>query len=319
MLETANEISTLLQETFLAQREIVELDVPGGDVKTFAIQIKGGEIVEAWQLLRSYLSVTQRWPVVVATWDGDGQDWSTAIVDADFLSRWPFQADSAHQAADYFLPGTIVARSYDVDLDAFLAEQAVQQRQLADAHVLKEEIAYEMDNLPGRFDRAPIQAQLMSQVDRGEIQSTLDLETWLLDWEIAQGIGLEPPQEENGYLSWYEPGPGQSLALLLLPTAHSWEALAYVHWYGAEDIGSETVAAFLDLWHEHYGAELVCHYGTMLQLVVQRKPATLQDAFDLAWEQTAIAPCTTLLPGISLRDHARALMGCDRWFLHERP
>ena len=57
----------------------------------------------------------------------------------------------------------------------------------------------------------------------------------------------------------------------------------------------------------------------MLQLVVKRKPATLEEAFQLAWEQVAIAPCTNLLPGVSLRDHAKALFHLDRWFLHERP
>lgn len=36
-------------------------------------------------------------------------------------------------------------------------------------------------------------------------------------------------------------------------------------------------------------------------------------------EQVALAECTTLLPGVSMRDHARALLAVNRWFIHERP
>ena len=321
MLNTVNEIAALLKDTFLAQREIIVLDAPDCDLTALAIQINQGEIFEAWQLLRSHVSTTQRWPVVVATWNWDGQqrDWPTDMADANFLDRQAFRGEHAQTQIAHYLPDTIIARSQDVDLDAFLAEEAANQRRLVDAHVLKEDIDYEIGNIPEQFDRSSIQSQLLSSVDRNELQSTLDLEKWLLDWEIAHGIGIAPPMEEEGYLSWYEPDSEQSLALNLLPTVNSWESVVYLHWYGSESAGSETVTAFLKRWHQRYGAELVCHYGTMLQLVVNKKPATLWEAFDLAWEQTAIAPCTTLLPGISLRNHARELMACDRWFLHERP
>ncbi|MEI6443480.1 MAG: DUF4253 domain-containing protein [Nostocales cyanobacterium ELA583] len=68
-----------------------------------------------------------------------------------------------------------------------------------------------------------------------------------------------------------------------------------------------------------YQIELVCHYGTMLQLKTKNKPKTCQEALQLAIEQEIIAPCTTMLPGISLEDHACALLKSDYWFLHERP
>lgn len=57
----------------------------------------------------------------------------------------------------------------------------------------------------------------------------------------------------------------------------------------------------------------------MLQFVVARRPATAEEALELAWQQYLVAPCTMLLPGVSVRDHARALLHIDRWFLHERP
>ena len=104
-----------------------------------------------------------------------------------------------------------------------------------------------------------------------------------------------------------------------MPTINSWEIPAYISWYGAESCSSELVVALLKYWHEKYGAELVAHYGTMLQLVTQTLPTSPEEAFRLAWEQQVIAPCTTCLPGISLRNHAREMLHCHQWFLHERP
>lgn len=57
----------------------------------------------------------------------------------------------------------------------------------------------------------------------------------------------------------------------------------------------------------------------MLLLNVGRLPSTPEEAFQLACEQEAIAECTTMLPGVSLRNHTRALLSVNRWFLHERP
>jgi hypothetical protein len=57
----------------------------------------------------------------------------------------------------------------------------------------------------------------------------------------------------------------------------------------------------------------------MLQLTVKGKQKTFKEALQLAIEQEIIAPCTTMLPGVSFMDHAYALLRSDYWFLHERP
>lgn len=64
----------------------------------------------------------------------------------------------------------------------------------------------------------------------------------------------------------------------------------------------------LQKWPEQYQAQLVCHYGTMLQLSLTESPSNLDEAFTLAWVQIAIAPCTVLLPGVSLREHDSSLI-----------
>jgi hypothetical protein len=57
----------------------------------------------------------------------------------------------------------------------------------------------------------------------------------------------------------------------------------------------------------------------MFQFFVNRPPTDPQIAFDLAWQQNALAPDTFFDAEISIRDHARALLQLDRWFLHNRP
>jgi hypothetical protein len=166
--------------------------------------------------------------------------------------------------------------------------------------------------------------ELMTKIDKINIQDFLHKKTEITPEEFNKKlVFLEQQNQEKNlidlrYLEWYEP-IDQPLALLLLPVENSWEILAYLHWYGAESLGSDTVMAMLRYWHKKYQIELVCHYGTMLQLKAKNKPKTCQEALQLAIEQEIIAPCTTMLPGISLEDHACALLKSDYWFLHERP
>lgn len=79
------------------------------------------------------------------------------------------------------------------------------------------------------------------------------------------------------------------------------------------------LAAVLRSWGKRFGAEIVAAWGTMLQFVVARPPVTLDEALDLAFEHDRVAPSTLPLPGVAIRDHARALLHRDTWFLHDRP
>lgn len=144
---------------------------------------------------------------------------------------------------------------------------------------------------------------------------------------LAQQHGLEPvakpedvltQQADASHLTWFEPH-NQHMALLLLPTVNGWEAPAYYNWFGSQNASSALTVAMLKHWHHHWGAELVAHYGTMMQLQASKLPATADEALILAYEQATLAPCTLDLPGVSLAEQAAALMQTTRWFLHERP
>jgi hypothetical protein len=110
---------------------------------------------------------------------------------------------------------------------------------------------------------------------------------------------------------WFQP---TSAALVLLPTTVPWLAPAWLYYFGEPEGGGGTAAALYQ-WNQRWGAELVAHWGTMLQLVATRRPADGQEAWELAGQIKRL--------GGSLEMHqwelALALTAGDAWFLHDRP
>lgn len=134
---------------------------------------------------------------------------------------------------------------------------------------------------------------------------------------------LRPEPHQVGidarYLEWFDPDD-LPIALLFIPDAVPEHSLAYVHWYAGSSITpTHLLIALFARWRAAYGAEIVANWRTMLQLVARRPPKSWEQALRLAWEQEFIAECTTILPGVSVEEHAKTLMSVDRWFLHERP
>ncbi|MBD2176469.1 DUF4253 domain-containing protein [Pseudanabaena sp. FACHB-1998] len=275
-----------------------------------AIAVNLENSLEAWHLLRNLLPQTQRYPVITACWHWDSGSWQQTLNDEDFFSRFYFGEEYPNLDLS---PQAIIARANSVtpqELDNFLDERAQ-----INTYDLEEQILIELANTSSTFGEAPLNSELQELVRLGLIANIIDVEKYLFDWELQQITEISAPSShEMTYLDWFQP-TGQTMALMLLPTSHSWETLAYLSWYG----GSKGAIPLLKKWHQLYGAELVCHYGTMLQLLISKRPSTPQEAFTLASEQVLLAPCTTLLSGVSIRDHARSLLQTDRWFLHERP
>ncbi len=131
-------------------------------------------------------------------------------------------------------------------------------------------------------------------------------------------VGAEPYSWWEGPEAWFD-FSGMHGALVFLPVQRSWDALAFINFYGSAALGIPEIIALGRRWEDRYGAELVSHYGTMLQCLVSRPPTRLDEATELAREQFAIAPCTFILPGDTPAQVAPRFVGGDRWFLHERP
>lgn len=136
------------------------------------------------------------------------------------------------------------------------------------------------------------------------------------EYDASFGLGDE---DDGGHLGWFVP-ERQETAIAFLPTTAAEEAVAYAGLFPWDRV--EELAALVTLargWHERYGAELVAGWGTMLQFVVERPPADVEAARELAFEQLVVASDTIMLPGVLPDAHARALVGRRTWFLHSRP
>ncbi|HES77181.1 MAG TPA: DUF4253 domain-containing protein [bacterium] len=261
MIDSIKALSGLLQGTLLSKRQMAELPILQTSEKALAVQIFPGELQAAWQVLRSLVDVTGRWPVAVRP-TPSGNSWAECLFEEDFFKR--FFYEEAENTAD-ISPQGVLAASMRVDVPAFLAR------------------------LGREFDEANPDAAAHA-ADREE-------------------------DERVDYQQWTD----DALAIVLLPSPHPWDALAYLHYFGASPRGSEYYIAVGRSWQERYGAELVAHYGTMLQCIASRCPSTQGEAMQLAREHDLFAPDTLARPGVSLYNHARYLLGHDRWFLHCRP
>jgi hypothetical protein len=297
------EVVAALDSTILKGRELVEVPILDSGEVAYALPISGDEIEAAWRAARSKVDVTGRWPVATALWGYGGGSFKAQVLEADLFSRFFFM--EAPDAGDVS-PRALCALSKSIDLSAFVAAMSARRNEY---DYLTEAIPYELDDTTSRCGSAPSPADL----ERLKVSTDHDLERALLDFELANGASINP---EHSRQNWFEP---DSPALLLLPTRDGSEALAYLNWFGTSDFGSENYIALLRSWQDRFGAELVSHYGTMLQFLVSRPPSDLKESWPLACEHDLAGGSTLAPPGIKVRDYARALIAWDRWFLHDRP
>jgi hypothetical protein len=312
MIKDVDQLDQLLASESLSDLNILPLDIPKSVEKAFAIEVDTNNALQLWTTLRKLLSQTGMWPVLYAFWGNPQNSWEEYVKADDIFIRQPFEWESQEDTDTS--PEAIVARAELTSFEALLKNHSNRY-----SENLHEDFTHSLEKTKQRFGLSPPASEIAALIQSRKISNFVELEKWLLDWElqhIPHRISMQPADTQ--YIDWQVPDE-EPQALILLPTLHCWEALAYIHWYGAETCGTETAIAMLRWWCEKYGAELVAHYGTMLHISIAHRPSNIDEAFRLAWEQEALAPCTTALPGISLRDHARTLLATDKWFLHERP
>lgn len=301
-LTSLEDIRAVIGNSALAGRDIVELPILDTGASAFAIQIAKDEVEPMWRAARAMVESTGRWPVAACAW-GQNASWRDSMLSENFFSRFFYhEAPGAKDVS----PQALLRLADEVDVDAFVETLAAEREGyfgMDDAVELEiEATQYACGIAPSR-----------EAIDDAGIETHRALDHWLMHWEAAHGV---PTDASLGRQDWFAQDPA---ALLLLPVANPWDTLAYLHWYGSSQPGAQHYIALGRRWHQRHGAELVAHYGTMLQSFVSRPPTTLDDAWSLAREHDLAAPCTLALPGISLRHHALGLIDHDRWFLHERP
>jgi hypothetical protein len=148
----------------------------------------------------------------------------------------------------------------------------------------------------------------------------LGIERFLLEWELEQGQPTADALQIMGYADQgdLDPPPDDPAFVMLLPTVRPWEV--YSHVQGLWNRPSDRLVRAARQWNERFGAECVAIYpGYSTQLLVQRPPADIWTAWELAREHWLLAPDTIMLPGIHVRDYARALMEARYWELKSKP
>lgn len=309
LVDSPDAFHAALAQSPLAGREIIELPILDTVECAYAIETNGVEMEEVWKIARGLVETTQRWPVLAMCHGDSPLPLKERLLEQDFFSR--FYYEEAPDADD-LSPRAILAAADSADVEMFL-----QERMQAHGEELPLDdgtIASELETTQRACGTTPKPEEIArARIDGKPIASHYQLDRWLLDWEAAHGAPFNPDDVRQ---PWFAEGP---VALLFLPTPNPWDALAYLHFYGSSYHGVENYIALGRQWQQRYGAELVAHFGTMLQCYASRPPTTLEDAWRLAVEQDLAAPCTLALPGIALRHHAMGLVDYGRWFLHERP
>ncbi len=169
------------------------------------------------------------------------------------------------------------------------------------------DIDWELERLERLYGQAPAREELELSLLDESTPAWVSYQRAAFDWERRNG--LKPPSYPP--VAWYE--PNEPMALLLLPVANPAHVLAHLHWWGSSTLGSPAIIALLRRWQRDFGAELVCHFGTMLEFFVERPPRDQDQAFALAMELEVIAPSG------SIGELAWHLTEADRWFVHNRP
>lgn len=303
------EFISLAQSTPLANFEVIELPIPQTQHCALALRVNKDKAFAAWQVARSLVEQTHRWPVLTISRENFHRDWKKNIHKEDFFSRHVYENENFQGKRFGLSPEALIKGANELDLNNVLEE------------LIKEN--HERDNLKEYIDDAAQQLdannpelakeQLIRNIDltKPSAYRFLTQRFYLLHIE-KNGL---PPLELQHIDSYDDLYGNNSTYLHLLPTTKSWEVSAFINWYGAYS-GSEIIIAQLKQWHEHYGAELVLQDACLLKLVVVRQP-NLEEALDLAYIQDLLAPCTYGLSGTSLAEYAVALMHSYQWYLAE--
>ena len=310
MINSKEELCKFLQGTPLAGNKIASVSVGKSQAKMFVIEVKA-DLEKAWTHMHACMEKTGRYPVLTTFWGSIDlsceEDVQSEFSRSSFEDEWK-KNRKGDEAED------IIQAAEALDVLSVLSNQPED-----DSVTLEEWVEICEDNTESHFGKVPKIADPLDFIEKNNLHTQKAIEQWFFQWELEHcDDPLSLPEGGLSHMDWFDPDDNNN-AIVLIPSLNSWEVPAYINWYGSGLYSSEIVVALLRYWKNRYGAELVANYGTMLHLIANNPPKTPEDAFELAWQQQIIAPCTTILPGVSPRDHARALLQTSKWFLHERP
>jgi len=149
------------------------LEIDGTDEVALAVRVSGRDVLRVWNRCRKALRGMEVWPVVTMGW---GTHWEPALHAADIFTRYGFEQERL--SGRPLAVKTVLRKSREIDLQAALM-------QLARDDAWHELIDTELDCTRRRFGKAPSRkAVLDGRLNGRRIANTVDLDRWLLEWEI---------------------------------------------------------------------------------------------------------------------------------------
>lgn len=269
--------------------------VAGAPEVVLTFDVEPASWFDTWHTLRTAVDALALWPLATCTW---GEPLAE-------IARWDMQGSDGLDVT----PSAIIARVPGVNVDRLLgAERRRQRKQWLPSDA---DLAWMLDSTA--LDGVDL---VLLHRELGASPDLLDVERWLLDVELGRGIPHDLGHDD-GYLSWFVP---HEVVMLLLPTTVPWASGAFVGGYEWGYPHTDLRTALLRRWHDRHGAEVAANWGTMLQLVVRRPPATIEQAWTVAYEISLTWPDTAGGGnGVATRRHAQDLVGRRNWFLQYRP
>jgi hypothetical protein len=272
-----------------------------------AVRVTHANARSLWSELRSQFPNSGYWPLIVSyITNGPPGPWKEMVVSEgkELFSRFYFkeELDQKFPAVRSSEPKSIIDASLALDAHASIA--AYRKRFGNDA---PEDLAWLCESLERVYGHAPSPDDLLKRVPKAETNSPVAAEKAAFDWLRSRGLALVKTDDPF----WYE--PIDPLAILLLPIAKPSHALAYIHWWGCHTIGTPSVISLLAKWEDSHGAELMCHYGTVLHLNVSKPIQSAEDAMSIAVDMETIGMQHNSI------ESAAQLLGAKHWHMHNRP
>ena len=159
-----------------------------------------------------------------------------------------------------------------------------------------------------------------------ELARAVDVDAWLAARRAENGGYEQEPEGEwpkgkpaqgelGAHLDVLTRRPKKRVVIGLIPTAHAWEAPAWVRYGGWNDCPEASLhVAIHARWHERYGARIACMSGDVIECEVERPPATRDDALALAREQFLYCPDIVDQGVGSVAALAATLVGNRVWY-----
>lgn len=304
-------VRAALSGTALAGRPVRAWQILDTASDVVAVSCSGGEVRSVWTAARSVLATTGRWPVVVASSAGAEVDSGDEVV----FSRVGYEPPGGPGHLELFggqaladtAPEAVIARARTLTVEA--AMRSLRRTEAMYCEPAAEYLASHLQHTRLSLGAAPSAEDVLAGVGRGATVEVM--ERWLYDWELARFGRAASPWPGPVTTTFAPTGP---CAVLFLPTPDSWNAVAYLSYFGAWRAGHEELSALMREWHRRYGAELVAHWGTMLEFTVDRPPVDA-DAWELGTQISLVAQSLQQ----PIRHIAADLLTTHSWFLHERP